>query len=293
MARSSAGAPRSCWSACPASCWRWSCASRCASRRAVTRRRAATPAPPPDAERGGRARCGASAASGTSRSAATLHAFVGYGSPPGTRPSWCARTACRPARSASGWRASASCSAGSAPTSAATSRTAWGRATRAGRSGCRASRPGRGALRGRLLPVGPTCATALLFAGIPVFFGAMYLGPTFSITQALAPLRMRAVASAFLLFLINLIGLGLGPQVVGIAQRRAGAAPRAGVAARRAGGDGERQPVVGRPLLPRRAQPARRPGRRRDALGAPRGRQRSDLSLACRSAEERAQGVTS
>ncbi len=58
---------------------------------------------------------------------------------------------------------------------------------------------------------------ALALAGIPVFFGAMYLGPTFAITQALAPLRMRAVASAFLLFLINLIGLGLGPQMVGIA----------------------------------------------------------------------------
>jgi hypothetical protein len=57
---------------------------------------------------------------------------------------------------------------------------------------------------------------ALAFAGIPVFFGAMYLGPTFSLTQALAPLRMRAVASAFMLFLINLIGLGLGPQMVGI-----------------------------------------------------------------------------
>jgi len=62
----------------------------------------------------------------------------------------------------------------------------------------------------------PDVRSALLFAGIPVFFGAMYLGPTYSITQALAPLRMRAVASAFLLFLINLIGLGLGPQIVGI-----------------------------------------------------------------------------
>ncbi|HEX5068066.1 MAG TPA: MFS transporter, partial [Myxococcota bacterium] len=44
----------------------------------------------------------------------------------------------------------------------------------------------------------------------------MYLGPTFSITQALAPLRMRAVASAFLLFLLNLIGFGLGPLAVGM-----------------------------------------------------------------------------
>jgi MFS family permease len=61
----------------------------------------------------------------------------------------------------------------------------------------------------------PDVRTALAFAVIPVFFGAMYLGPTFSITQALAPLRMRAVASAFLLFLLNLIGLGLGPLAVG------------------------------------------------------------------------------
>jgi MFS family permease len=58
---------------------------------------------------------------------------------------------------------------------------------------------------------------ALALAVIPVFFGAMYLGPTFALTQALAPLRMRAVASAFLLFLLNLIGMGLGPQMVGIA----------------------------------------------------------------------------
>jgi MFS family permease len=63
----------------------------------------------------------------------------------------------------------------------------------------------------------PDVGVALAFAGIPVFFGAMYLGPTFALTQALAPLRMRAVASAFLLFLLNLIGLGLGPQGVGIA----------------------------------------------------------------------------
>jgi MFS family permease len=63
----------------------------------------------------------------------------------------------------------------------------------------------------------PDPHVALAFAGIPVFFGAMYLGPTFALTQALAPLRMRAVASAFLLFLLNLVGLGLGPQGVGIA----------------------------------------------------------------------------
>jgi hypothetical protein len=43
----------------------------------------------------------------------------------------------------------------------------------------------------------------------------MWLGPVFALTQTLVRIRMRAVASAILLFVVNLIGLGLGPQVVG------------------------------------------------------------------------------
>lgn len=46
--------------------------------------------------------------------------------------------------------------------------------------------------------------------------GGMYLGPTFAMTQSLAVPTMRATASAILLFVINMIGLGLGPQGVGI-----------------------------------------------------------------------------
>jgi MFS family permease len=65
--------------------------------------------------------------------------------------------------------------------------------------------------------LGSDVRVVLPVATVPVFFGAMYLGPTFALTQALAPLRMRAVASAFLLFLLNLIGMGLGPQMVGVA----------------------------------------------------------------------------
>lgn len=49
-----------------------------------------------------------------------------------------------------------------------------------------------------------------------VVTGAMYLGPTFALTQALVKLRMRALAAAVLLFIINIIGLGAGPQFVGI-----------------------------------------------------------------------------
>ncbi len=51
---------------------------------------------------------------------------------------------------------------------------------------------------------------------IPTFLGFAYHGPAFAMTQALVPSRMRAVAAAVLLFIINIIGLGLGPQLVGV-----------------------------------------------------------------------------
>lgn len=44
---------------------------------------------------------------------------------------------------------------------------------------------------------------------------AMYVGPLWSTTQTLVKVRMRAVASALLLFLLNLVGLGVGPLLVG------------------------------------------------------------------------------
>jgi hypothetical protein len=47
-------------------------------------------------------------------------------------------------------------------------------------------------------------------------FGALYIGPTYAMTQGLASLRMRALAAAIILFILNLVGLGLGPQLVGI-----------------------------------------------------------------------------
>jgi hypothetical protein len=59
-----------------------------------------------------------------------------------------------------------------------------------------------------------------LWAVIPALFvvsilGGMYLGPSFAMTQGLVTLRMRAVASAILLFMLNIIGMGLGPYFVG------------------------------------------------------------------------------
>ena len=59
--------------------------------------------------------------------------------------------------------------------------------------------------------------TLALIAYAPsVVFGAMWLGAILAVTQGLVKLRMRAVASAVLFLIINLIGLGLGPQAVGI-----------------------------------------------------------------------------
>ena len=54
---------------------------------------------------------------------------------------------------------------------------------------------------------------ALLF--ISLVFGVMYLGPTFATIQRLVSARERALGSALLLLVINLVGLGLGPWLVG------------------------------------------------------------------------------
>jgi predicted MFS family arabinose efflux permease len=57
---------------------------------------------------------------------------------------------------------------------------------------------------------------ALLMFILPVFISNFYLAPVLAQTQSLVPLRMRGVASASVLLIINLIGLAMGPPVVGI-----------------------------------------------------------------------------
>ena len=46
--------------------------------------------------------------------------------------------------------------------------------------------------------------------------GTLYLGPCIAICHTLVPAGMRATTSAILLFVINMIGLGLGPLFVGV-----------------------------------------------------------------------------
>lgn len=45
----------------------------------------------------------------------------------------------------------------------------------------------------------------------------LYLGPMYAVTQGVASPRTRATATAFLLLIVNLIGYGLGPPFVGLA----------------------------------------------------------------------------
>lgn len=51
---------------------------------------------------------------------------------------------------------------------------------------------------------------------VPSFLNSLWLGPAFGTVQNLAPQPMRALASAILLFILNIIGLGLGPFLVGV-----------------------------------------------------------------------------
>jgi MFS family permease len=62
----------------------------------------------------------------------------------------------------------------------------------------------------------PSYTAAFLILIVPTLLGSYYLGPTFALTQGLVGLRMRAMASSILLFILNLIGMGLGPSVTGI-----------------------------------------------------------------------------
>lgn len=50
---------------------------------------------------------------------------------------------------------------------------------------------------------------------IPALTFSMYLAPNLALAHGLVGLRMRAMSSAVLFFVLNIIGLGLGPLVVG------------------------------------------------------------------------------
>ncbi|MEM8498875.1 MAG: MFS transporter [Pseudomonadota bacterium] len=59
--------------------------------------------------------------------------------------------------------------------------------------------------------------TALLCMIVPGVMSNVYLGNAIATAHGLVGLRMRAMSSAILFFILNIIGLGLGPWVIGVA----------------------------------------------------------------------------
>jgi predicted MFS family arabinose efflux permease len=57
---------------------------------------------------------------------------------------------------------------------------------------------------------------AFAFLLAPGLLGSMWLGPAYGVVQSLVRPQTRATATAVLLFVANLVGLGLGPLAVGI-----------------------------------------------------------------------------
>jgi MFS family permease len=68
-----------------------------------------------------------------------------------------------------------------------------------------------------LLVINASTAKAAMVLLVPAYALALaYTGPTWAVLATSAPAHMRSMAAAILLFLVNLIGLGMGPQLIGI-----------------------------------------------------------------------------
>ncbi len=60
----------------------------------------------------------------------------------------------------------------------------------------------------------PTAESAILIAAIPIFGIAMPFGAATAALQEIMPNQVRALSMAILLFIVNLVGMGLGPFTV-------------------------------------------------------------------------------
>lgn len=80
--------------------------------------------------------------------------------------------------------------------------------------------PAVGAIAGLPFSLAALNADSLLvafaFLLAPGLLGSMWLGPAYGVVQSLVRPQTRATATAVMLFVANLIGLGLGPLAVGI-----------------------------------------------------------------------------
>ncbi|MEZ0539048.1 spinster family MFS transporter [Fibrella arboris] len=57
---------------------------------------------------------------------------------------------------------------------------------------------------------------SIIFLGVSASLHSMYLGPSVAVAHSLVPASMRSLTSAILFFVLNFIGLGFGPLVVGM-----------------------------------------------------------------------------
>jgi MFS family permease len=62
----------------------------------------------------------------------------------------------------------------------------------------------------------PTAFWCLVMMVVPTIISNFYLAPVLAQAQSLVSLRMRAIASALVLLIINIIGLAMGPLLTGL-----------------------------------------------------------------------------
>lgn len=57
---------------------------------------------------------------------------------------------------------------------------------------------------------------AIMLLALATFLNSAWFGPVYAVTQSVVSMRNRATAAAIMLFIVNLLGLGLGPLTVGL-----------------------------------------------------------------------------
>jgi MFS transporter, Spinster family, sphingosine-1-phosphate transporter len=62
----------------------------------------------------------------------------------------------------------------------------------------------------------PSWQAALMMIWIPGVLNSLWYGPAFATVQRVVPPDQRAMAVAITLFVINIVGLGLGPPFAGV-----------------------------------------------------------------------------
>ena len=64
--------------------------------------------------------------------------------------------------------------------------------------------------------IGDNTTSILVVLFFVSIVNSLYLGPSIAVSHTLVPPRMRALTSAVLFFVLNMIGLGLGPFITGL-----------------------------------------------------------------------------